>query len=101
MSAWSASKDGRRAGAGAHATARTLINDLSRKMEQWTGLAWTVIVSNEAGRRRCGSQNEVKKNQARARRRGRSAGYRRGAGADSGTKVSRCAKLTPSRGIRC
>ena len=29
--------------------ARTLINDLSRKLEQWTGRRWTVIVSNEAG----------------------------------------------------
>jgi DNA polymerase III subunit gamma/tau len=29
--------------------ARTLINDLSRKLEQWTGRRWTVIVSNEPG----------------------------------------------------
>jgi DNA polymerase-3 subunit gamma/tau len=29
--------------------ARTLVNDLSRKLEQWTGRRWTVIVSNEAG----------------------------------------------------
>jgi DNA polymerase III subunit gamma/tau len=29
--------------------ARTLVNDLSRKLEQWTGRRWTVVVSNEAG----------------------------------------------------
>jgi DNA polymerase-3 subunit gamma/tau len=28
---------------------RTLINDLSRKLEQWTGRRWSVIVSNEPG----------------------------------------------------
>lgn len=29
--------------------ARTVINELSRKLEQWTGRRWTVIVSNEPG----------------------------------------------------
>ena len=29
--------------------ARSVVNDLSRKLEQWTGRRWTVIVSNEAG----------------------------------------------------
>ena len=43
--------------------ARTLINDLSRKLEQWTGRRWTVIVSNEAGQPTVRSQNEVAKNQ--------------------------------------
>jgi DNA polymerase-3 subunit gamma/tau len=42
---------------------RTLINDLSRKLEQWTGRRWTVIVSNEAGQPTLRSQNEVQKNQ--------------------------------------
>lgn len=28
---------------------RTLVNDLSRKLDLWTGRRWTVIVSNEAG----------------------------------------------------
>jgi DNA polymerase III subunit gamma/tau len=42
--------------------ARTLINDLSRKLEQWTGRRWTVIVSNEAGQPTLRSQNEVQKN---------------------------------------
>ena len=43
--------------------ARTLINDLSRKLEQWTGRRWTVIVSNEAGQPTLREQNEVQKNQ--------------------------------------
>ena len=43
--------------------ARTLINDLSRKLEQWTGRRWTVIVSNEAGQPTLRSQSEVAKNQ--------------------------------------
>ena len=43
--------------------ARTLVNDLSRKLEQWTGRRWTVIVSNEAGQPTLRSQNEVKKNE--------------------------------------
>jgi len=43
--------------------ARTLINDLSRKLEQWTGRRWTVIVSNEAGQPTLRSQSEVQKNQ--------------------------------------
>ena len=43
--------------------ARTLINDLSRKLEQWTGRRWTVIVSNEAGQPTLRSQNEVQKNE--------------------------------------
>ncbi|WP_213773777.1 DNA polymerase III subunit gamma/tau [Bradyrhizobium sp. dw_78] len=42
---------------------RTLINDLSRKLEQWTGRRWTVIVSNEAGQPTLRSQNEAAKNQ--------------------------------------
>ena len=43
--------------------ARTLINDLSRKLEQWTGRRWTVIVSNEAGQPTLREQNEAQKNQ--------------------------------------
>jgi DNA polymerase-3 subunit gamma/tau len=42
--------------------ARTLVNDLSRKLEQWTGRRWTVIVSNEAGQPTLRSQNEQAKN---------------------------------------
>jgi DNA polymerase III subunit gamma/tau len=43
--------------------ARTLINDLSRKLEQWTGRRWTVIVSNEPGQPTLRSQSEVEKTQ--------------------------------------
>ena len=42
---------------------RTLVNDLSRKLEQWTGRRWTVIVSNEPGQATLRAQNEVQKNQ--------------------------------------
>ncbi len=42
---------------------RTLINDLSRKLEQWTGRRWAVIVSNEAGQATIRSQNEAAQNQ--------------------------------------
>jgi DNA polymerase III subunit gamma/tau len=42
--------------------ARTLINDLSRKLEQWTGRRWTVVVSNEAGQPTLRSQNEIARN---------------------------------------
>ncbi len=42
---------------------RGLVNDLSRKLEQWTGRRWTVIVSNEAGQPTLRAQNEVKKNE--------------------------------------
>jgi DNA polymerase-3 subunit gamma/tau len=42
---------------------RTLINDLSRKLEQWTGRRWTVIVSNEAGQPTLRSQNEAERSQ--------------------------------------
>jgi DNA polymerase-3 subunit gamma/tau len=43
--------------------ARGLVNDLSRKLEQWTGRRWTVIVSNEAGQPTLRSQNEQAKNE--------------------------------------
>jgi len=42
---------------------RTLISDLSRKVEQWTGRRWTVVVSNEAGQPTIRSQNEAAQNQ--------------------------------------
>jgi DNA polymerase III subunit gamma/tau len=41
---------------------RTLINDLSRKLEQWTGRRWTVIVSNEAGQPTLKAQNAAAQN---------------------------------------
>jgi DNA polymerase III subunit gamma/tau len=42
---------------------RMLINDLSRKLELWTGRRWTVIVSNEAGQPTIRSVNEAAQNQ--------------------------------------
>ena len=42
---------------------RSLVSDLSRKLEQWTGRRWTVIVSNEAGQPTLRSQNEHAKNE--------------------------------------
>ena len=42
---------------------RTLINDLSRKLEQWTGRRWTVIVSNAAGQPTLRAQNAAAQNQ--------------------------------------
>jgi DNA polymerase-3 subunit gamma/tau len=56
-------EDGRLEVALERSAARTLINDLSRKLEQWTGRRWTVIVSNEAGQATLRSQNEAVKNQ--------------------------------------
>lgn len=40
---------------------RGVVNDLSRKLEQWTGRRWTVIVSNEAGQPTVRSQNLAEK----------------------------------------
>jgi DNA polymerase III subunit gamma/tau len=56
-------EDGRLEVSMERSAARTLINDLSRKLEQWTGRRWTVIVSNEAGQPTLREQNEVQKNQ--------------------------------------
>jgi DNA polymerase-3 subunit gamma/tau len=56
-------EDGRLEVALERSAARTLINDLSRKLEQWTGRRWTVIVSNEAGQPTLRSQNEAERNQ--------------------------------------
>jgi DNA polymerase III subunit gamma/tau len=56
-------EDGRLEVALERSAARTLINDLSRKLEQWTGRRWTVIVSNEPGQPTLRSQSESQKNQ--------------------------------------
>src|SRR5262249_22361045 len=42
---------------------RSLVNDLSRKLELWTGRRWTVFVSNDAGQARLREQNVVAKNE--------------------------------------
>ena len=51
-------EDGRLEVALERSAARSLINDLSRKLEQWTGRRWTVIVSNEAGQPTLRQQSE-------------------------------------------
>ncbi|KIZ42511.1 MULTISPECIES: DNA polymerase III subunit gamma/tau [Rhodopseudomonas] len=56
-------EDGRLELAMERSASRTLINDLSRKLEQWTGRRWTVIVSNEAGQPTLRAQNEQQKNE--------------------------------------
>ena len=56
-------EDGRLEVALESSAARMLINDLSRKLEQWTGRRWTVIVSNEPGQPTLRAQNELQKNQ--------------------------------------
>ena len=56
-------EDGRLEVALERSAGRTLINDLSRKLEQWTGRRWTVIVSNEAGQPTLRSQHVVARNQ--------------------------------------
>jgi DNA polymerase-3 subunit gamma/tau len=55
-------EDGRLEVAMERNAARTLVNDLSRKLEQWTGRRWTVIVSNEPGQPTLRSVMEVEKN---------------------------------------
>jgi len=56
-------EDGRLELAMERSASRGLVNDLSRKLEQWTGRRWTVIVSNEAGQPTLRSQNEVARNE--------------------------------------
>jgi DNA polymerase-3 subunit gamma/tau len=56
-------EDGRLEVALERSAARTLINDLSRKLEQWTGRRWTVIVSNEAGEPTLRSQAQLKQSE--------------------------------------
>jgi DNA polymerase-3 subunit gamma/tau len=41
---------------------RGLVTDLSRKLEQWTGRRWTVVVSNEAGQPTIRTVNEQARN---------------------------------------
>jgi DNA polymerase III subunit gamma/tau len=42
---------------------RTLVTDLGRKLEEWTGRRWTVVVSNEAGEPTLREQNLRAKNE--------------------------------------
>jgi DNA polymerase-3 subunit gamma/tau len=43
--------------------ARTMVTELSRKLELWTGRRWTVVLSNEAGQPTLREQHLVKKNE--------------------------------------
>ena len=56
-------EDGRLEVALERVAARGLVNDLSRKLELWTGRRWTVIVSNEPGQPTLRSQNEQARNE--------------------------------------
>jgi DNA polymerase-3 subunit gamma/tau len=56
-------EDGRLEVAMERSASRTLINDLGRKLEQWTGRRWTVIVSNEQGQPTLRSQAQSQQSQ--------------------------------------
>jgi DNA polymerase-3 subunit gamma/tau len=56
-------EDGRLEIALERSAARTLVNDLARKLEQWTGRRGTVIVSNEPGQPTLRSQALLQKNE--------------------------------------
>ena len=56
-------EDGRLEVALERSAARALVNELSRKLELWTGRRWTVIVSNEAGQPTLREQSLVEKSQ--------------------------------------
>ena len=57
-SGWVRIEDGRLELALEPQAPRGLVTDLSRKLEQWTGRRWTVVVSNDAGQPTVRSQNE-------------------------------------------
>jgi DNA polymerase III subunit gamma/tau len=56
-------EDGRLEVAMERTAARSLINDLSRKLEQWTGRRWHVIVSNAEGQATVREQQIEQKNE--------------------------------------
>jgi DNA polymerase-3 subunit gamma/tau len=56
-------EDGRLEVALERSAARTVVNDLARKLEQWTGRRWTVIVSNEPGQPTLRSQALLQKSE--------------------------------------
>ncbi len=56
-------EDGRLELAMERTAARSLINDLSRKLELWTGRRWAVIVSNEQGQATIREQQREQKNE--------------------------------------
>jgi DNA polymerase-3 subunit gamma/tau len=56
-------EDGRLELAMERTAARSLINDLARKLEMWTGRRWVVIVSNEQGEATLRAQAQEQKNE--------------------------------------
>jgi DNA polymerase-3 subunit gamma/tau len=56
-------EDGRLELAMERTAARSLINDLSRKLEMWTGRRWAVVVSNEQGQATIREQVQEQKNE--------------------------------------
>ena len=73
-------EDGRLEIALESAAAKTLVNELSRKLKLWTGRNWMVVVSSDAGAPTLKSQADAKQAAAGNRRARRSAGQG-GAGA--------------------
>ncbi|MBV9980393.1 MAG: DNA polymerase III subunit gamma/tau, partial [Bradyrhizobium sp.] len=56
-------EDGRLEVALERSAQRALVNELSRKLDLWTGRRWTVIVSNEKGQPTLREQSLVEKNE--------------------------------------
>ena len=67
-------EDGRLEIALESAAAKTLVNELSRKLKLWTGRNWMVVVSGDAGAPTLKSQADAKQAAAGNRRARRSAG---------------------------
>ena len=90
-------EDGRLEVALERSAARTLINDLSRKLEQWTGRRWTVIVSNEAGPADAALAGAVAAEPSASAPPNPIRGSKRCWRGFPAPKWSRCASLPPSR----
>jgi DNA polymerase-3 subunit gamma/tau len=54
-------EDGRLEIALERSAARAVVNDLQRKLEQWTGRRWAVVVSNEEGQPTLRAQAQERK----------------------------------------
>ncbi len=71
--------------------AKTLVNDLSRKLQLWTGRSWMVVISREPG----AADAEIGGRRAQGRARGRRA--RRSAGQGGAGTISRCGDCRRAR----
>ena len=94
---WCASRTGGSKSRWSATRRAALVNDLSRKLEQWTGRRWTVIVSNEAGQPTLRSQNEQAQERARGAPPRPIRACRRCWRGFPAPRSSRCAGLPPSR----